>query len=188
MSKVLTETSTFPSTVTVPEDGDSRNAASVETPFQALANRTRKLNDRLDVIEQAASFDISGAAIALGSKATLTELQDPKSAYSVSSNRVVLPAVGKYAINYYAELTCTDTTNPCAISLELRNNTDASVVVEAKTFRFTATAAFINVLVSATLIFDCADPSGVDKLSLCVGATGGTVTVVTGQMVIRRIS
>lgn len=39
----LTETSTFDATITVPADGDARTAASVEVPFQALANRSKYL-------------------------------------------------------------------------------------------------------------------------------------------------
>lgn len=43
MAHNLTETSTFDADVEVPDSGDARTAASVETPFQALANRTRWL-------------------------------------------------------------------------------------------------------------------------------------------------
>ncbi len=43
MSTVLTESKSFDATVTVPADGDTRNAASVNVPFQALGNRTRYL-------------------------------------------------------------------------------------------------------------------------------------------------
>lgn len=44
--KNLTESSTFTANVSVPEDNvDFRTAASVETGFQALANRTKHLND-----------------------------------------------------------------------------------------------------------------------------------------------
>ncbi len=44
--KNLTESSTFTANVSVPEDNvDLRTAASVETAFQALANRTKHLND-----------------------------------------------------------------------------------------------------------------------------------------------
>lgn len=47
MASVLTETSTFTATVTVPDDGDPLDAASVvPLAFQALTNRTRKLVDR----------------------------------------------------------------------------------------------------------------------------------------------
>lgn len=48
MAKNLTEVDEFTANVTVPEGGDSRTAASVETPFQALANRSRNAKNRLD--------------------------------------------------------------------------------------------------------------------------------------------
>lgn len=40
----LTETSTFDAPITVPDDGDDDVAASVNDPFQKLANRTKYLN------------------------------------------------------------------------------------------------------------------------------------------------
>jgi hypothetical protein len=43
----LTDVSTFSSPVAVPASGDSRTAASVSTPFQSLANRTKYLYDAL---------------------------------------------------------------------------------------------------------------------------------------------
>src|SRR5258706_7012960 len=46
MSHNLTETTTFDATVTVHDSGDARTAASVNTAFQALANRTAYLNDQ----------------------------------------------------------------------------------------------------------------------------------------------
>jgi hypothetical protein len=48
MSKNLTEVDEYTANVTVPEGGDARTAASVETPFQALANRTLNHKNRLD--------------------------------------------------------------------------------------------------------------------------------------------
>lgn len=51
MSKNLTEVDEYTASVTVPEDGDNRNAASVETPFQALANRSLNAKNRLSVVE-----------------------------------------------------------------------------------------------------------------------------------------
>jgi hypothetical protein len=47
MSTVLTETSTYGATVTVPSDGDAANAASVNGALQTLANRTKYLNDAI---------------------------------------------------------------------------------------------------------------------------------------------
>jgi hypothetical protein len=48
MAVDLTESDTFTATVTVPEAGDDRKAASVVPAFQALANRTKNLKGRLD--------------------------------------------------------------------------------------------------------------------------------------------
>lgn len=45
MAKNLVEVATFTANVSVPEGADARTAASVETPFQALANRTKYLKD-----------------------------------------------------------------------------------------------------------------------------------------------
>jgi hypothetical protein len=47
MSETLTESSTFTASIVVPTGGDTRNAASVKTPFQSLTNRTKYLNDLL---------------------------------------------------------------------------------------------------------------------------------------------
>ena len=46
MSKNLVDVSTYDAAITVPADADARNAASVETAFQSLANRSLNLADR----------------------------------------------------------------------------------------------------------------------------------------------
>lgn len=53
MSVAITDVDTFTNPVVVPEDGDDRNAVSVDTPFQALANRTYNSKLRLDGIDGA---------------------------------------------------------------------------------------------------------------------------------------
>lgn len=50
MTKTLTETSTYGSSVVVPEGGDLRRAASIETPLQTLANRTKYLQQLTEAI------------------------------------------------------------------------------------------------------------------------------------------
>lgn len=50
MSHNLTESATYTADVTVPDDGDARNAASVNTAFQALANRTKFLKAQTDAL------------------------------------------------------------------------------------------------------------------------------------------
>lgn len=42
---------TFPATVTIPDDGDARNAASVNVPLEGLADRTANLNARTTTVE-----------------------------------------------------------------------------------------------------------------------------------------
>lgn len=51
MAVDLSESSTFSGTITVPEAGDNRTAASVLGAFQALTNRTRQLKNRCDGAE-----------------------------------------------------------------------------------------------------------------------------------------
>lgn len=56
MPQPITDVDAFTDPVSVPEDGDDRNAASVETSFQALANRTRNLKNRLDGLHLNTTF------------------------------------------------------------------------------------------------------------------------------------
>lgn len=60
----LSDVSTFTSPVAVPADGDARNAASVQTPFQALANRTKWLYDKITNGVPRVQFYSSTAALA----------------------------------------------------------------------------------------------------------------------------
>jgi hypothetical protein len=46
MAKIITETPTFTSAITVPEAGDSAAAGVIETAYQGLANRTKYLYDQ----------------------------------------------------------------------------------------------------------------------------------------------
>lgn len=48
MAHNLTDVDVFTSAVTVPDGGDPRTAASVEVPFQALANRTLNVKNKVD--------------------------------------------------------------------------------------------------------------------------------------------
>lgn len=47
MSTVLTETSSYDATITVPASGDARTASSVNTAFQSLTNRSKYLYDHM---------------------------------------------------------------------------------------------------------------------------------------------
>jgi len=69
MSTVLTEASTFGATCTVPADGDVRNAASVNTAFQELANRTRFLKNKVAALD--GQIDWTGELSATGLDTTV---------------------------------------------------------------------------------------------------------------------
>lgn len=51
MSEAIVEVDEFTAEILVPSPGDDRKAASVEVPFQALANRTKNLKGILDDFE-----------------------------------------------------------------------------------------------------------------------------------------
>lgn len=57
MSHNLTEVSTFTANVTVPDTGDARTAASVNSAFQSLANRAKYLKEASDASLVAAAID-----------------------------------------------------------------------------------------------------------------------------------
>lgn len=60
MAHALTDTSAFTTSVTVPDDGDDLDAASVQVGFQALANRTKFLKDQLTGAQPTGNLDING--------------------------------------------------------------------------------------------------------------------------------
>lgn len=99
MAHTLTEASAFGSSVTVPDDGDAENVASVNVAFQTLANRTKYLNDQLALAsaallagQVAADVAISGSGIAETAKFTLA-ITTQSGGFSIDSGQnLVLPA------------------------------------------------------------------------------------------------
>jgi hypothetical protein len=67
MSEILVEDgSTYPASVTVPEDGDARNAASVVVGFQALANRCAYMFGKvIDALVNGGTWLIGGESTGL---------------------------------------------------------------------------------------------------------------------------
>lgn len=53
MPTTLVESSTFTPSVSVPSNGDARNSASVDAPFQEVTDRTRYLYDHVNALEAA---------------------------------------------------------------------------------------------------------------------------------------
>ena len=67
MSHTLTPVATFSTPLTVPDDGDACNAASVETPFQSLVNQTQVLfNGLLNVKVRPSLRSVNGTDIVIG--------------------------------------------------------------------------------------------------------------------------
>jgi hypothetical protein len=79
MSKIITDVSTYSTSVTVPEDGDDVTGSSVEVAVQSLANRTLFLKDgkdssdsaitgilaRMPAVDVSANLDADGGAVSL---------------------------------------------------------------------------------------------------------------------------
>src|SRR5689334_1005847 len=65
MSHPLIETATFTSTVTVTDDGDDANAASINGPIGAIANRTKYLRQQ-----------VAGANAAIGWAVPLSQFHE----------------------------------------------------------------------------------------------------------------
>jgi hypothetical protein len=134
----LTEVDEFTADVTVPEDGDDRNAASVEVPFQALANRTKYAKARLDELKLKTRrvgclLDVTGTSIADDGAATLQinrqtidagfETLDVDNV--VASPGIALrgpqgeAAVGLYLVTLTAFVGVASTDNPSVAQIEL---------------------------------------------------------------------
>lgn len=105
--KTLNETDAFSADITVPEDGDPRNAASVEGAFQKLTNRTRYLNNRLAF----AVYRFDGSDVLGGNKFTLTEMENV-GGFVLGNNEITVPAVGKYLIELCGMFATDSDTNP----------------------------------------------------------------------------
>ena len=72
MSHTLTPTSQFSTPITVPDDGDACNAASVETPFQSLTNRSQLLYEAaLNVLHRPSLSSTDGTSITIGDMAAV---------------------------------------------------------------------------------------------------------------------
>jgi hypothetical protein len=108
MSTILTETSTFSATVTVPSDGDPGAAASVIVGMQSLTNRTKYLNDtivalaaRVTTLEHSyywAMYVPTSNSIGATSLLLLSETYDPQAAFSVASGHITVPRNGYYKV------------------------------------------------------------------------------------------
>jgi hypothetical protein len=131
MAHNLTEDDDFPSTVSVPDGGDPRVAASVEPAFQSLADRTRYLGNRVAHYARFAidtTGGLGGAGVASGSKLNLKALTDDpitsSGEFTLASNEITVPAAGVYFVSLQLRASCTNTSEP----LEVRVRISATAV------------------------------------------------------------
>lgn len=189
MSHNLTEVDTFSANVTVPDGGDPRTAASVETPLQALANRTKNLNGRLGKREQIAMYTLSGTGIALGGYATLTplDLGALDDGYSLTdTNRRIVPPdpAGLYRVLVQALITLNSALVDDAPYLRLRSNTSGPYSVSKA---YGANCPFVT---DRTFVhnMEVIAPGDVWLEFNIEASTSRTATFTAGSLLIERIS
>ncbi len=164
----LTEADAYTADVTVPEDGDSRNAASVEGPFQALANRTEYLLRR----GRSAAYHVTASGVGAGATLTLTT-QRQSTGFSVAANAVTVPAAGVYLALVQAEVTDDGTSDPELQQIIL--NVAGSPVLSARGYRPSATASqpFPIVIIG---VLEIATP-GTETITLTSGVPTGPMNI-----------
>lgn len=118
--KILTEADVFTASVTVPENGDPRDAPSVETPFQALVNRTRNLANRLARREVYCQCTIpDGTGPYSGGALAPLSIVSQSGGFTVASSRLVPPTAGKYLVQGLLAVTSSSTSNPAVLTLSV---------------------------------------------------------------------
>lgn len=141
MSHVLTEASTYAANVTVPDDGDDLLAASVEAPFQVVADRTKYLKAHVDLLEAAnhyGRYTVSGSP---GSGANFTLTAVAANGLTLASNEVTIVTAGLYIVTLTLDITRNDATNPIPAVVSVY--ADAVKMLQPNSTRFSATVTDI---------------------------------------------
>jgi hypothetical protein len=118
MTKPLVDGSTYPGTIYVPVGGDARTAASVESPFQQLTDRTAVLKTTTDA--RAANdriwmrIQVSDAIAGNSYLYELVETYSPSSqfydfvnngGFTIVSNAIEVPSAGLYEVSAHIPIT-----------------------------------------------------------------------------------
>jgi len=122
MPSNITDVDAFTDPIVAPADGDSANAATFQAAPQGLANRTRNLKNRVDVIEAALTALQTAAAtatfdgtlthgepdgVANAAKLTLSGAGTP-TGWVVASDEVEVPSNGRYLVLIRSEVRLPD--------------------------------------------------------------------------------
>jgi hypothetical protein len=178
MPNPLTDnTNNFP-TVVVPAGGDARTAASVQTPFQHLADRTGTLNARLNPLRQAITFTAAGSGLSPGTQLTLTTVAESvPGSFALTGNQINVPATGLYLVTITGNASCSSTANPTIIGA-----TFSSIV--AQVVRYSASAAESLFFTGSQILQLTAG----NNYPLVVGGGAGTLTFSGTRLALWRIS
>jgi len=194
MSKALVESNEFTASVVVPEDGDPRTAASVEMPFQALANRTTNLKERVDMLDAFAAYRITASGQPPFANATLTEIAQ-SGGFSNTTNTITVPAKpGLYLATLSVSCTFDGAEGPHYLGLNLRGPNSLTLnPIEAVGQRPSSTVTDV-VTASNTGVVTYVDPSELPlrvevwALDAAFEAVDGNITVQSGCLVLRRVA
>jgi hypothetical protein len=200
MAHPLVEVDAFDASVTVPDDGDTENAASVETGFQSLANRTKNLDARIadllakvSALEVFADVAISGSGIAEGAKFTLA-LTAQLGGFSIDGGQnLVLPAGSGAAyllmLNFEFDHSATASNTILFHPQIVDKGITTSYVVSPTGLHQNTDHPTNNMIVSASAIVTGVNPAlDLFKFALIVTNTGVSGTYDgSGNVVVRRI-
>lgn len=185
MSHNLIEVSTFTASVSVPDPGDARTAASVEVPYQALANRTRNNKDRLDaILSQNASYTVGDVTdfITSGDKIKLTQL-GATAGLTLVGREVTAVNAGFYHVLASMTVLSVDVTNPLAHTISVDVNGVAQMTSRSTRFSNAAADLGVCIVVNAFLTLTAGQ-----KFSLTNrGPTGVFADPLYSQLTIVRL-
>jgi hypothetical protein len=149
MAKSLTDVDTFTTPVVVPEDGDSLVAASVETPFQALANRTLNLDKRTNPEGEFYRCAVL-TTVSASSPVPFPDGAPAGTGFSVASYQLTCPRSGLYLVSFEAYGAYEDTSNPALATIQIR--CAATPIGYARGARASATITDNFVIVGSALV------------------------------------
>lgn len=139
-------------------------------------------NDRTNItlIRSYAAYTVTGTAVASGSKFTLTQRVNQD--FSLASDEVTVPKVGKYLVGLTAKMQASAATNPLLVGAGLQLN--GAQVEFCSATRFSASASDF---IAATLLTIVDVTNVAHKLRL-VSANSNTTMSNDSRLVIRRLA
>lgn len=184
MPQNLTGTDAFTDPVPCIDDGDPASGANFALDGQALANRTTWLKNRIAAHEQFAEFAITGTALAMDAKFTMTESIDPSASYSVTSTTdIEVPAAGYYEITVAMGIQVSGSGDPGQGGVQLFKGAVSQVIVEV--WRYAATDDQMQLHI--TKLVQVTTPAS-ERISLKAYSATDTTAYTNAFLSIKRLS